>query len=60
LFQGEDNFEEIDPSAIIGGKRTRGVRVDYTSKEALAKADLKDSDDDEDEVHDHDVEMKEA
>jgi hypothetical protein len=43
-------FEEIDPSAIVG-RRTRGVKVDYTSKEALAKAGLigneKDESDDE-------------
>ncbi|KAI0779474.1 hypothetical protein C8Q74DRAFT_1367363 [Fomes fomentarius] len=39
----EDDFEEIDTTAIIntGGRRTRGVRVDYTSAEALAKAGLK-------------------
>ncbi|KAF8441516.1 hypothetical protein L210DRAFT_3537398 [Boletus edulis BED1] len=48
----EEEVSEIDPSAIIsGGRRTRGVKVDYTSKEALEKAGLKpeDSDDDEDE-----------
>ncbi|RDX42733.1 hypothetical protein OH76DRAFT_1410902 [Lentinus brumalis] len=38
----EDDFEEIDPSAIItSSRRTRGVRVDYSSAEALAKAGLK-------------------
>ncbi|KAI0745876.1 hypothetical protein C8Q76DRAFT_790198 [Earliella scabrosa] len=39
----EDDLEEIDANAIIntGGRRTRGVRVDYTSPEALAKAGLK-------------------
>lgn len=39
----EDDYEEIDTTAIIntGGRRTRGVRVDYTSAEALAKAGLK-------------------
>lgn len=37
---------EIDPSVIIGGgRRTRGVRVDYSSAEALAKAGLKPEDD---------------
>ncbi|CAL1706445.1 unnamed protein product [Somion occarium] len=36
----EDSLEEIDPSAIRS-RRTRGVRVDYTSAEALAKAGLK-------------------
>ncbi|KAJ7091107.1 hypothetical protein C8R44DRAFT_412256 [Mycena epipterygia] len=55
----EESFAEIDPSAIQS-RRTRGVKVDYTSAEALAKAGLtaKDvaGDDDED---DKDVEMKE-
>ena len=39
----EDDYEEIDTTAIIntGGRRTRGVRVDYSSAEALAKAGLK-------------------
>ncbi|KAL4244325.1 CHZ1 family protein [Abortiporus biennis] len=38
----EDNLEEIDASAILPtSRRTRGVRVDYTSAEALAKAGLK-------------------
>ncbi|KAH9942354.1 uncharacterized protein BXZ73DRAFT_97768 [Epithele typhae] len=37
----EEEFEEIDTSAIItGGRRTRGVRVDYSSAEAHAKAGL--------------------
>ena len=52
----EEEFEEIDPSAIIGGRRTRGVKVDYTSKEALAKAGLQGNEKDED--SDEDVEMK--
>ncbi|KAF5351774.1 hypothetical protein D9756_007755 [Leucocoprinus leucothites] len=53
----EESFEEIDPSAIVtGGRRTRGVRVDYTSKEALEKAGLKPDDADEDE--DDDVDMQ--
>ncbi|KAJ3564918.1 hypothetical protein NP233_g7980 [Leucocoprinus birnbaumii] len=53
----EESFAEIDPSAIVsGGRRTRGVRVDYTSKEALEKAGLKPGDADEDE--DDDVEMQ--
>lgn len=58
MFQeGEEEEEEevedseIDPSAILG-RRTRGKKVDYTSKEALEKAGLKpegggDDDDDE-------------
>ncbi|GLB36964.1 putative histone chaperone domain CHZ [Lyophyllum shimeji] len=51
----EEDFEEIDPSAILStGRRTRGVKIDYTSKEALAKAGLQGNEDDEDE----DVEMK--
>lgn len=49
-------MNEIDPSAIITqGRHTRGVRVDYTSKEALAKAGLQGN---EDEDSDDDVEMK--
>ncbi|KAJ2922572.1 hypothetical protein H1R20_g14512, partial [Candolleomyces eurysporus] len=45
----EEDFEEIDPSAIIsGGRRTRGVRVDYTSEEALAKAGFTGNEMDED------------
>ena len=58
LFFGqvEDSLEEIDPSAIVPqGRRTRGVRVDYTSKEALEKAGLQD---DEGEESDEDVMMK--
>ena len=49
----EEDFEEIDPSAIIntGGRRTRGVRVDYTSAEALAKAGLKPEDVVEEDEH---------
>lgn len=48
IFQAEDDFREIDPSAIIPrARRTRGVRVDYTSKEALAKAGLNGNEDDE-------------
>ena len=54
--QIDDDFEEIDPSAIITqSRRTRGVRVDYTSEEALAKAGLQGH---EDEESDDDVEMK--
>jgi len=52
----EEGYEEIDPSVIVG-RRTRGVRVDYTSKEALAKAGLKANEKDED-SDDDDVEMK--
>ncbi|TBU33929.1 hypothetical protein BD309DRAFT_1008335 [Dichomitus squalens] len=49
----EEDFEEIDPSVIIntGGRRTRGVRVDYTSPEALAKAGLKPEDAVEEDEH---------
>ncbi|KAI0829813.1 hypothetical protein BC628DRAFT_1337145 [Trametes gibbosa] len=45
----EEEFE-LDPTAIIntGGRRTRGVRVDYSSAEALAKAGLKPEDATED------------
>lgn len=49
-------FEEIDPSVIIGGRRTRGVKVDYSSKEAHAKAGLKVEEDEHD--SEDDVEMK--
>ncbi|KAF5328670.1 hypothetical protein D9619_011659 [Psilocybe cf. subviscida] len=53
----EEEFEEIDPGAIIGGgRRTRGIKVDYTSKEALAKAGLNENENDDDD--DEDVEMK--
>lgn len=47
-------MEEIDPSAIVG-RRTRGVKVDYTSAEALSKAGLKKDEVDED---DEDAKMK--
>ncbi|OJT15417.1 hypothetical protein TRAPUB_8005 [Trametes pubescens] len=42
----EDDYSELDAGAIIntGGRRTRGVRVDYSSAEALAKAGLKPED----------------
>ncbi|KAI0633234.1 hypothetical protein C8Q77DRAFT_1157459 [Trametes polyzona] len=45
-MEEEDDLSELDPSAIIntGGRRTRGVRVDYSSAEALAKAGLKPED----------------
>lgn len=36
----EESLDEIDPS-VIQPRRTRGVRVDYTSAEALAKAGIK-------------------
>jgi hypothetical protein len=35
-FFQEESFADIDPSAIQS-RRTRGVKVDYTSAEALAK-----------------------
>jgi hypothetical protein len=40
---------------LAAGRRTRGVRVDYTSKEALAKAGIPDEVEEE---SDDDVEMK--
>jgi hypothetical protein len=47
-------LEEIDPSAILPtGRRTRGVKVDYTSKEAIAKAGLQGNEDDEEGDDDH-------
>ena len=56
FFQVEDDLDEIDPKAIVTqGRRTRGVRVDYTSKEALEKAGLQNNDDEE---SDEDVKMK--
>ncbi|KAF4621432.1 hypothetical protein D9613_000197 [Agrocybe pediades] len=52
----EEEFDEINPEAILPtGRRTRGVRVDYTSKEALEKAGLQGNEDEDD---DEDVEMK--
>ncbi|KAA1471730.1 hypothetical protein DENSPDRAFT_929786 [Dentipellis sp. KUC8613] len=62
-MEEEEDLQEIDPSVILApGRRTRGVKVDYTSKEALAKAGLNadDADDDaeesfvarDDEMHD--------
>lgn len=53
----QDEFEEIDPSAILPtSRRTRGIRVDYTSKEALERAGITENDKEDDE--DGDVEMK--
>lgn len=46
--QVDESFEEIDPTAIRS-RRTRGVKVDYTSAEALAKAGLKADDAEDDE-----------
>jgi len=57
----EDGFDEIDPAIILPpGRRTRGIKVDYTSNEALRKAGLKPEDDAEEEgedsfVHDDDA-----
>ncbi|KAJ3855248.1 histone H2A.Z-specific chaperone CHZ1 [Lentinula lateritia] len=51
----DDSMEEIDPSVIMAGRRTRGKKVDYTSAEAIAKAGLKSSEKEED---DDDDEMK--
>ncbi|OSD06979.1 hypothetical protein PYCCODRAFT_1431161 [Trametes coccinea BRFM310] len=49
-MEEEDDLSELDPSLIINtsGRRTRGVRVDYSSAEALAKAGLKPEDAQED------------
>ena len=55
LRPSQDNFEEIDPSVIVG-RRTRGIRVDYTSKEALERAGVPENAKDDDE--EEDVEMK--
>ena len=57
----EESLDEIDPS-VIQPRRTRGVRVDYTSAEALAKAGLKPGDnvDEDDQTYDaKDAEMDE-
>ena len=45
-------MDEIDPTAIVS-RRTRGIRVDYASKEALEKAGLTQEDLDRDEEADH-------
>ncbi|KAG9316349.1 hypothetical protein JVU11DRAFT_2381 [Chiua virens] len=47
----EDEDPEIDPSAIVG-RRTRGIKVDYSSKEAHEKAGLdpQAADDEDDEM----------
>ncbi|KAF7321915.1 CHZ domain-containing protein [Mycena kentingensis (nom. inval.)] len=55
LTRHQDSLQEIDPNAIQP-RRTRGVKVDYTSAEALAKAGL--TANDEDDEDDKDVEMK--
>ncbi|KAG6861923.1 Histone H2A.Z-specific chaperone [Termitomyces sp. Mi166 len=55
----EESYEEIDPSAILStGRRTRGVKVDYTSKEALERAGLADNTNEKDDDDDDDVVMK--
>jgi hypothetical protein len=54
FFQQEESFEDIDPSQIVG-RRTRGVKVDYSSAEAYEKAGIKPE---EDEDEDDDTEMK--
>jgi hypothetical protein len=55
----EDDLEEIDATAIRP-RRTRGVRVDYTSADALKKAGLEGSvdNDEEPEFKDNDENMK--
>ncbi|KAI6033012.1 hypothetical protein F5J12DRAFT_798162 [Pisolithus orientalis] len=39
----EEDMDAIDPSEIRA-RRTRGIKVDYTSPEALAKAGLRPTD----------------
>ncbi|KAF8518721.1 hypothetical protein JB92DRAFT_2054898 [Gautieria morchelliformis] len=56
-MEEEDEYQEIDAGAILPqGRRTRGVKVDYTSPEALKKAGLDSGDgaeaDEEDEFKD--------
>jgi len=41
-----ETYDEIDPTAITG-RRTRGVRVDYTSTEALRKAGFTEGDEED-------------
>ena len=56
----EESLQEIDPAVILapGARRsTRGVKVDYTSAEALAKAGLKPEGANDDDSDD-DVQMK--
>jgi hypothetical protein len=48
IHQEEETYEEIDPTAIVSGRRARKP-VDYSSSEAWAKAGIKQSDDDKDE-----------
>ena len=49
----DEDFDAIDPAAVLPpGRRTRGVKVDYTSSEALRKAGLKPEDDAEEEGED--------
>ncbi|KAI4294049.1 hypothetical protein K525DRAFT_281364 [Schizophyllum commune Loenen D] len=50
--EADESMEVIDPTQILG-RRTRGVKVDYTSKAALEKAGLK-----ADDLKDDDEEMK--
>ncbi|KIL61154.1 hypothetical protein M378DRAFT_180174 [Amanita muscaria Koide BX008] len=52
----EEDFDEMDPGNIVG-RRTRGKRVDYTSKEALEKAGLKSPELEEDDDEDGGVEL---
>jgi len=61
MDEEEDEMAEIDPSVILPPtRRTRGIKVDYTSKEALAKAGLKPEtpDDDAEEPYTHDTSME--
>lgn len=62
VFISQDELDEIDPAAILPSRRTRGAKVDYTSKEALEKAGLKPEHEDDDEdsyVHEsHDDSME--
>jgi len=53
----DDELAEIDPRAILpaSGRRTRGVKVDYTSQEALEKAGLgQENAEDEEDSYTHD------
>lgn len=45
-LQAEDTYDEIDPT-VITSRRTRGVRVDYTTPEALRKAGITEGDEGE-------------
>ncbi|KAK2682546.1 Histone chaperone domain CHZ [Fusarium oxysporum f. sp. vasinfectum] len=44
----EDGLEEIDPSNIVEGRRTRGAQIDFAKAAEQHPADDEDEEDDED------------